>query len=250
MHAQAYVDVPSTVAMIYDIRQTSSSPYARLTYVEPSRFHTVIPQPTEYTEQKPVFYTWWGGRIWLYPIPDDAYTLTIFAYLKPTNMKVYTAASATLATGSAISASSAAFASNANVDTTMFFAYDADIRSDGTYPWSTISAVGSDSSLTISTYAGAGSSGSATCASSASYTEDFDLALVYGALLQSALKFSEITERIGFIQKEYEVQLKALALTNGKNPEYKPVARDFNMHGERSFLGDYEAKFPFIKENL
>jgi hypothetical protein len=247
--AQAYVTVPSTVAMIYDIRQTSSAPYAKLTYVEPGRFNTILPQPTAYSEGKPVYYTWWGGRIWLYPIPDDAYTLTIFGYSKPVNMKVYQTSSATLATGSTISASAAEFANNANVDTNMHFAYDVDVRSDGTYPWSSISAVGSNSSLSISTYGGAGSSGAATCASVSSFSEDFDLVLVYGTLMQSAIKFGEIKDRLPFFQSEHDRQLAALIKTNAKVPDYRPVARDFESHREAS-LGDYEAKFPFIKENL
>lgn len=248
--AVSYVAIPSTVSIIYDVRQTSSAPYATLRYVDPGRFHTVIPQPTAYTNQKPVYYTLWGGRIWLYPIPDATYTLTLFAYLKPVNMKVYQNSSATLATTSTISAATAAFASNSNVDTSMYFAYDADIRSDGTYPWSSISAVSSNSSLGISVYGGAGSSGAATCASPASFNEDFDLAMVYGTLLQSAVKFGEIKERLTFFQAEYDRQLSALIKTNAKQPSYKPVAREFDANGDQPFLGDYEAKFPFVKENL
>src|SRR3972149_10407683 len=53
----SYVTAPSTLAMIYDVRQTSTSPYMKLEYVEARNFHELVPQPTAYATGSPSYYT-------------------------------------------------------------------------------------------------------------------------------------------------------------------------------------------------
>ena len=243
----SYVVAPSTLAMIYDVTQTSTSPYYKLEFVQVQNFHELVPQPSQYAEGPPRFYTWWGGRFWLFPIPDATYTLTVYGYLKPVNMKLYATGTAAHSS-TTVTGTSTYFSNNANVDTTMFYAYQGDVRSDGTYPWSSISAVTDNDTMTISTYSG--SSGSATVAyaasSASSFTEDFDLLLVYGTSIMYGGRLREFDSKLmEWLIGSYAKTLAALVDAQTTFPDYTPILEDFSPTRGKMFRGE-EYKYPFI----
>ena len=241
----SYVAMPSTLHHIYDVRQTSTSPETQLKYVSPSEFHKIIPQPTTFAEGSPTYYSLWGERLWLYPIPDATYTLTIYGYLKPVSCKVYSTGtsqhSSTTVTGT-----STYFSTNANVDTTMFYAYQADVRSDGTYPWSTISAVTNATAMTISAYSGgSGSAAIAYAASSAStFPEQFDWLLKVTAALMMSGRLREQELFIKWLLEEERKALASLIDSETYVPDFKPVLEDFRQVSELPSGNDY--MYPFI----
>lgn len=243
----SYVAAPSTLAMIYDVTQTSDQPYVKLEYVEPRNFHELIPQPTQYGTMTPRFYTWWGGRLWLFPIPDKTYTLDIYGYLKPVGMKLYSAVTAAHS-GTTVTGTTTNFLDNANVDITMFYAYQADVRSDGTYPWSTISAVTSNTAMTISAYTGA--SGATTvpyaCSSASTFAEDFDLLLIYGTSIMYGGRLREFDSKLmEWLVANYTKTLSSLVDAQTFFPDYTPILEDFSTGKGKMFRGE-EYKYPFI----
>lgn len=245
--SNSYATAPSTLAMIYDVRQTSDSPYAKLEYLNPINFHDAIPQPTAYAEGKPLYYTWWGGRLWFFPIPDATYTITIYGYLKPINMKLYTTGTSQHS-GTAVTGTATYFSNNANVDTNMFYAYQADVRSDGTYPWSAITTVTDNDTLVIATYGGSsgGSAVAYACSSPTSYPEDFDLLIVYGTCIMYGGRLREFDSKLmDWLQGQYTKTLGALADTQTAIPDYTPILEDFSVSAA-GYLGDSKYKYPFI----
>lgn len=239
------VDVPSTVSLIYTVRQTGTAPYAKLRYYHPTKFHEILPQPTQYSEGKPTCYTWWQGKLYLYPIPDATYTLTIYNYKKPVNMKIYSTGTATYAT-SVVTGSSTYFQDNSNVDTAMYFAYPADIRSDGTLPWSAISVVTNDTTLT-STYTGNTATGSYVCSSATIFPEDFDNLLVYAATILECGRMRETADFATYLQGQYNKMFAGLVDAQTNIPDYTPEASDFSSGGAL-ITGDAYL-YPFINES-
>lgn len=239
------VDVPSAVSLIYTIRQTSTAPYAKLRYFHPTKFHEVLPQPTQYSEGSPTCYTWWQGKLYLYPIPDATYTLTFYYYKKPVSMKVYSTGTATYA-ASVVTGSSTYFLDNSNVDTNMYFAYPADIRSDGTLPWSAISAVTNDTTLT-STYLGNTATGAFVCSSPTTFPEDFDTLLVYAAAILECGRMRETADFAQYLSGQYTTMFGSLMDAQRNTPDYSPEASDFSSGGAL-VTGDAYL-YPFIYEN-
>ena len=249
--SQAYVTVPSTLAMVYDVRQTSDSPYTKLEFVEIQKFHEVVPQPTIYSTGKPVYYSWWGGRFWLYPIPASTYTLTVYGYSKPVNTKLYSTGTAAHS-GTTVTGTDTYFSNNANVDTNMYFAYQGDVRSDGTYPWSAISAVTTNTAMTIGTYAGSsgGSTVAYACSSAPSYSEDFDLLLIYGTSILYGGRLREFdTKLMDWLQKAYDRLFGGLVNTQTYVPDFTPILEDFTPYPRR-ILSDSAYKYPFIFRDI
>jgi len=247
--SNSYIYTPSSLAMIFDVRQTSTSPYVKLSFLEMSKFHESVPQPTTYAEGTPVYYSWWGGKLWLYPIPDETYTLTISGYSKPVNMKIYTTVTSQHS-GLTVTGTSTYFSSNANVDTNMFYTYQGDVRSDGTYPWSFISAVSSATAMTISAYTGA--SGATTvayaCSSASSFAEDFDQLLIYKTCIMYGGRLREFDTK--FMEWLMEMEKKTFAgLLDAQSyyPDSTPILEDFSPSGGVG-LGD-KYKYPFIVED-
>lgn len=244
----AYVAVPSDMALLYTIRQTSSSPYGKLAYLDPQRFHEVVPQPTMYSEGKPTYYSWWGDRLYLYPIPDAVYTLTAYYYKRPTNMKIYSTGTAAH-TALVVTGTSTYWLSGDNVDTNMFFSYTADVRSDGTYPWATVASVTANTTLGIAaTYTGATASGTYIASSASSFGVDFDTLLVLGTAILFSGKNAQLTESMAWMKGEYDRMLTTLAKAQDRQPDWTPVARETERGGV--MLGADAARFPFIREDL
>lgn len=246
----AYVAVPSTTAMIYTVRQTSDSPYSRLTYLSVPKFHEVIPQPTAYSEGKPVYYSWWDSKLWLYPIPDDTYTLTIYGYKKPVNMKIYSVGTAANTT-TAWTGTSTYWSTNANVDSSMYLAYQADIRSDGTFPWVGITTVTSATAITAAaTYTGGTATGAYVAASPSTFDESFDLLLIYGTIiLYGTTRLRDKEDLIKWSDVQYTKLLTNLIEVNKALPDFTPVMEDFSSGGSMQ-LGDSAYKFPFIVKDF
>ncbi len=251
--SQAYTTVPSNVGVIYDVRQTESSPYAKLRYVTPYKLNLVIPQPSEFSTDKPLYYTWWGGRLWFYPIPNDAYDLTIYYYKKPTNMKAYSTGTASVS-GTALTGTSTYWSNNANVDTNMYFAFTADVRSDGTYPWAAITTVGGNTSITLtSAYTGSTSSGAYVISSANTFPEDFDLCVIYGSVIIMAGRVRELRETAQWLQTQYQQQVTFLAETQTSIPDQTSVVEDFSVDSANfpftALLGQ-GYKYPFIRSDM
>jgi hypothetical protein len=250
----ATVDIPVTTGIIYDVTQTSTSPYGKLTYISPRKFHAIIPQPTQFATNKPIWYTWWGGKLYLYPIPDAVYTLTLYTYNKPLNMKLYaTGTASNNGASTTVTGSGTKFKTAANVDTSMFFAYQSDIKSDSTYPWSTIATIAADTTMTISAYAGAGGQAAAEAyytSSECSYSNDFDLALVYGTAILMSGKMQDQSDTMKWLIQQYDAQIIFLAQTQTSIPDYKPILEDFYVVSRDRGLGDSAYKFPFIRSDI
>ncbi len=244
----AFSIVPSDMGLIFDMRQMTSSPYAKLDYIHPRKFHALIPQPTVYAEGKPRFYTWWAGRIWWYPIPDSTYTITLYYYKKPTGLKLYSTGTAVVS-GAAVTGTSTFFSTNSNVAAGMFFTLTGDILNDGTYAWAEVGSVGSITALTLKTaYAGGGSGTSYACSSAPIFPAEFDNYLIYAATLMEISRHREMATYAQWLQKELVAFLSGLISNQTKVPDYTPVAQDFGR--DPILLGDDYAKFPFIRENL
>jgi len=245
---QAYNSFPSTMGQLLDVVQADTAPYQQLKYLSPDEFHKKLPQPTQFAEGKPTYYTWFAGKFWWYPIPDDEYELSISIYKKPVSLKVYSAETAAHS-GTTVTGTSTKFKDNANVDTAMFFAYTADKRSDGTYPWSAISAIASNTSMTIATYTGATATGAYACSSELLFPEEFDLLLVYETCLLLGGRSREIATLVPWLTSERDRYLGGLIDSQRGRIPFKPVLEDFQSGGVIP-LGDYAAKYPFIKSDL
>lgn len=249
--ANSFTSTPSDMGVLYDVRQTEASPYAELIYVTPSRFHLVVPQPAEFSTEKPLYYTWWGGKLWWYPIPDTSYDMTIYYYRKPTNMKLYSAGTAA-ASGTALAGTTTYWKDNNNVEAGMYFAYASDVLSDGTYPWGLIHSITTNAVGALEdTYAGAGTTAASYWASSAStFTEFFDLALIYGTVIMMSASFRELRESAPWFQEQYKAQLSALAESQTAIPDYKPIAEDFTPLKSRLPITGDAYKYPFIRSDV
>lgn len=247
--ANAHLTVPSNISILYDIRQTESSPYTKLTYLTPSNFNKLIPQPTDYATGSPTHYTWWGGRFWWYPIPDDSYDLTLYYYKKPTNMKIYTTGTVTHS-GLTVTGSSTYWLDNLNVDTNMFFTYDADMRSDGTYTWTPITAVSANGTLTVLAYTGADTTGTYICSSASTFSETFDLALIYGSSIILAGQLRELSGISEWLKDQFTKQISFLAESQTVVPDHAPILENFSVGGLDTIIAGNEYKYPFIKSNF
>lgn len=245
---QAYNSFPSTMGQLLDVVQADVSPYQQLKYLSPDEFHKKLPQPTQFAEGKPTFYTWFMGRFWWYPIPDAAYNLSVSVYKKPVNMKTYSTGTASHS-GTTVTGASTYWLNNSNVDTNMFFAYTDDLRSDGTYPWSAISAVSANGTMTIATYTGAKTTGTYICSSASTFPEEFDLLLVYETCLLLGGRSREIATLVPWLSAERNRYLAGLIDSQRGRIPNKPVLEDFQSGGVIP-LGDYAAKYPFIKSDL
>ena len=244
-----YIILPSDVGVIYTIRQTSDSPYSKLEYRDPQTFHRLIPQPTQYAEGTPTYYTWFDGRLFLYPIPDATYTLRMYYYKRPTPMKIYATGTAALSSNT-LTGTSTYWSNNDNVDVGMFFAYGADVRNDRTYAWTEIATItDNDTAILKETYAGSTSADGAYIMSSApTFPKEFDNYLIYTAAAMEAMRNREMKESAGWLMQQSQRLLAGLITNNSIVPDETIVVEDFNS--EPLLLGDDAAKFPFIKGNL
>lgn len=244
--SQQYLDIPSDMGLIYSVRQTSHTPYRKLTYIAPQKFHFVVPQPTLYAKTKPTHYSLWGGKFWLFPIPDDAYTLTVYYYKRPTTLKVYSTGTAAVS-GTAVTGTNTAFKDNNNVTSGMYFTFQAD--TDGiSYAWTKISSVNSNTSLTLeSSYGGATSSGSYICSSEPVFPAEFDLVLIYYAAIIECGRNRELQGMTKFLTDQYNATLAGLINSQLIVPDYVPEADVFAP--VETVIGVEHHKFPFIKEN-
>ena len=248
--ASPYLILPADIGVIYDIRQTSDSPYTKLVYLSPREFHRMVPQPTQYSENKPTHYTWFEGKLWFIPIPDegDTYTLTVYYYRRPTAMKLYSTGTASVS-GAAVTGSSTYFSTNANVDAGMFFAFTADTLSDGSYAWSEIAAVSSATGITLkASYAGGTSTGSYIISSAPTFDEDFVPYIVYQTAFLECGRNRELKETATWLKGMADEQLRGLVIKQTTVPDHDAAARGFRM--DDRVLGDDAAKYPFIRGNL
>lgn len=243
-----YTNIPSDVGVIFDMRQTSTSSYSKLSYLNPQEFHATIPQPSAYASGTPTFYTWWGGRLWWYPIPDDDYTITMYYYKKPVALKLYSAGTASVVT-TAVTGVSTAFLANLNVVAGMYFAFTGDVLSNGTLPWADIASVASATSLTLkSAYTGGASGTSYACSSVVTFPPEFDAYLIYAAALIEAIRFPAMKELRDELKANINEILPGLIRNQTYIPDYTAVMQDFNQGGV--MLGADYARFPFIRGNL
>ena len=248
--ANSYITLPTDVESIYTLRQTSDSPYEKLIYVPVPKFHELIPEPTDFASGSPTHYTWFDGKLWLFPIPDDTYTLSLYYYKRPTNCKIYTAGTS-LHSSTTVTGTSTFFSTNANVDTAMFYAYQADIRSDGTFPWSTISAVTSVTAMTIATYTG-GSGASAVayaCSSALSFPEQFDWLVKVIASMLVAGKAREDEKFVAWLMEEEKRTMGSLIGRDSFKPDYIPILEDFRVSRAPLLSGNAYA-YPFIMRDI
>ena len=249
--SDSYIPAPTDLGILYDLRQTDVSPYAKLTYLTPQKFHSLIPQPTEFAEGSPLYYTWWGGRLYFYPIPDQSYDLTAFYYKKPTNMKLYSTVTAAHS-GITWTGTTTFWLNNLNVVAGMFVAYQADVLSDGTYPWAKVAGVTTNTALTT-TLAYTGASGATTVAywanSESTFTDFFDLALIYGATIMMGATFREIRESSPWFQEQYKEQLAGLAEAQVSIPDQRGIVEDFTPVAPQPNLTGQEYKYPFIRSS-
>jgi len=246
-HAVAYVTVPSDVAGVFSIRSEEESGN-KLTYISPMKFNALMPDAAAFSEGEPLYYTWWGGRFWFYPIPDDTYTFKMWYYKKPVNLKLYSAGTSQH-TVLAVTGTSTYFSTNANVDTNMFYAYQGDVRSDGTYPWSTITAVTAATTMTIAAYAG-GSGGSTVAyyaSSEMTFPTEFDLLIQQKAALLTAGRNREDEKFFQMLQGEVQQALVGLVRSQTYVPDHTPILEDFSPSGIVSVGETWNQ--PFVRSN-
>mgnify|MGYP003393476460 FL=1 len=218
----------------------------------PSRFHLVVPQPTEFSTEKPLFYTWWGGKLWWYPIPDTSYDMTIYYYRKPTNMKLYSTGTAAISSSVVMGGTNTYWKDNNNVTPGMYFTYASDLLSDGTYSWGLIKTITSNGVGALEdTYTGAGTTAAAYwCSSASTFTEFFDLALIYGTVIMMSASFRELRESTPWFQEQYKECIGALAESQTALPDYKPIAEDFTPLKSRLPITGDAYKYPFIRSDV
>jgi hypothetical protein len=242
-----YTTVPSDVGLIFDMRQMTTSPYSKLIYVNPQVFHEIVPQPTVYAYNRPRYYTWWGGRIYWYPIPDDDYTITMYYYKKPVDMKLYSAGTASVVTV-AVTGVSTAFSTNSNVVAGMYFALTGDVLSNGTLPWAEIASITSTTALVLkSAYLGGKSGTAYACSSVVTFPPEFDLYLIYASTLMEAMHLPGMKELRDELKISISDILPGLIRNQTYIPDYMAVMENFNQ--QPIILGDDYAKFPFIMSN-
>jgi hypothetical protein len=245
----AYNSVPADVGVIYDMRQMTVSPYSKLIYIHPHLFHEIVPQPTTYATNKPRYYTWWGGRIWWYPIPDATYTITMYYYKKPTDMKIYASVGTSAVAGTAVTGTSTKYKDNANVDTSMYFTMTADALSNGLYPWALVKTITDNTNIVLdAAYTGASSTTAAYAFSSLpTFPSEFDSYLIYSATLQEIGRLREMSELRGWLKEQINEILPGLIRNQTYLPDWTPEAQNFNQ--QPIILGDDYARFPFIGSN-
>lgn len=243
-----YSAVPTDAGIIYDIRQMTTSPYAKVTYVHPYKLHDYVPQPTIYAENRPRYYTWFGGRIWWYPIPDAAYTMTTWYYAKPTSMQIYSAGTAALSTLALTGTSTYWLSGLSGSATSLYFTFLADARADGTYPWAPMATITANGAATIaSAYSGPTTSGAYAITSDNPFTAEFDPYLIYSASILELGRNREMSQLVQQMQEEKKEQLQGLIRNQTSLPDFIEGVADFAR--EPILLGDDYAKFPFIQGN-
>jgi hypothetical protein len=242
-----YTNLAADVGIIFTLRQVSSSPYAKVTYIQPHKFHRLIPQPTIYGENQPTYYSWFDGRLWWYPIPDATYTMTMWYYKKPTGLKVYTAGTAAIS-GTALTGTTTYWSDNANVVTGQYFAFTADVKQDGTYPWALIKTVTDNTHIVLNAaYQGVTTTGAYAITSDATFSREFDPYLIYTTALLEAGRNRELKEAAGWLKSQSDEQMRGLLMNQTSLPDFIGGTEDFAR--EPVLLGDDYAKFPFIGEN-
>lgn len=246
--SNAFATAPANMAKLYSLVQDTDSPYTKLRYIPPRKFHTILPQPTLYSVDKPTDYTLFGGKIWFYPIPDTTYDLKLSMYKKPVNMKLYSTGTATHTTIT-VTGTSTYWLDNSNVDTNMYFAYDADIRSDGTVPWVKIASVAANGTLTTYyAYTGADTTGTYICSSESVFSEEFDTVLIARTLMLMSVRLRELEGLLSWAKENYINGMKSLIAQQQARPDYQPVLENFSS--TPILLGAEAAKFPFIMRDI
>lgn len=71
------VSMPSDLKDLYSIRLLDGTSSRKLIYVPERTFDFLVPKPDEYTEGRSTHYYIWGSSIYLWRIPDAAYSLNI-----------------------------------------------------------------------------------------------------------------------------------------------------------------------------
>lgn len=250
----SFTNIPANLGILYDIRQVSVSPYAKVTYVHPYKLHDYVPQAAIYAFNRPRYYTWFGGKLWWYPIPDAVYTMTTWYYAKPTQMQFTAVGTATLAGGNTLTGTNTTWNTSFNVPVTAFptnpvyFAYIADQLSDGTFPWAPVYSISSNTSAYLgATYLGASTSGACVMSSDSSFTPEFDPYLVYSTGILEVMRNREMSQMVQLLQQEMQTQLAGLKQNQMSLPDFIDGTQDFAR--EPILLGDDYAKFPFIQGN-
>ncbi len=245
-----YTTLPSDIGIIFDLRQMTTSPYSKLTYLDPHTFHATIPQPSMYASGQPTCYTWWDRRLWWYPVPDDDYTMTMYYYKKPTNMKIYNTGTAAVAATGVVTGTSTFFSTNANVVAGMHFTIASDTLSDGTFTWAEIGLVSSATLLTLkNVYAGTGGGTTVAyvCSSAPTFPSEFDSYLIYATTLMEIGRLREMSELRGWLKEQLSDILPGLIRNQTYIPDWNPTLQNFTQGG--IILGADYAKFPFISVN-
>ena len=248
-----FTALPLNVGILYDVRQVSVSPYSKVTYVHPYKLHEYVPQPAIYAFNRPRYYTWFAGNLWWYPIPDAVYTMTTWYYAKPTQMQFTTTGTAVLAT-LALTGTNTVWLQTFNVPGTfiptnpLYFAYAADVLSDGTYPWAQIDTITSNTGATLkAAYNGASSTGACIITSDSSFTPEFDPYLIYSTGILEVMRNREMSQMTQLLQTQVQAQLAGLIQNQTSLPDFIDGVQDFAR--EPILLGDDYAKFPFISGN-
>jgi hypothetical protein len=243
-----FTSAPSDAGILYDIRQVSTSPYSKIIYVPPYKFHEIVPQPAIFSFNRPRYYCWFAGKVWWYPIPDAVYVMTTWYYARPTQMQIYTTGTATLATLT-LTGSSTFWTKGLNVDATgLYFAFTADQLSDGTYPWAQLASISADTTATLAAaYTGATASGAYVISSAPTFTAEFDPYMVYAAALVECARDRELSQTAQALMQDKQAHLQGLIRNQTAIPDFIDGQQDFAR--EPIMLGDDYAKFPFIQSN-
>jgi hypothetical protein len=170
----------------------------------------------------------------------------MYYYKKPTNMKTYSVVTA-VNSGVTWTGTSTYWLNNKNVEAGMFIAYQSDVRTDGTYPWAKIATVTANTTLTTDvTYTGALATGAYYASSESTFTEVFDLAIIYGTCLMMSAKLREIPGMTNWLKEQYKEQLSFLSESQTSTPDHAPVLEDFTLSGAGGIFSGMEYKYPFI----
>lgn len=78
------IPAPTRLRTITGFRIIDGTASRKVTYVPARTWDTRIPYPEAYSTGIPSLYTIWGNTIYLWRIPDDAYTTSIKCHLWPT----------------------------------------------------------------------------------------------------------------------------------------------------------------------
>jgi hypothetical protein len=130
----------------------------------------------------------------------------------------------------------------------LYFAYQADVMSDGTYPWAQLATIADDTTATLAAaYTGASATGAYIISSDNSYSAEFDPYMIYSATILECSRNREMNQLAQMMTSERDQQLAGLKQNQMSLPDFTDGVQDFAR--EPVLLGDDYAKFPFIQGN-